>query len=149
MHVPTPPLYGYLSLSDLKVVGKWKVKKGRNTVRNIIKNNDALVIDITGRTLSSDTCDRDRIESLQCLHGVREAVASAILHWFHKDPYPIWDKFARTALGFNPDQTWLKVNDWQNYTSRFRGIMERRNVDKRTLDRALWAFGNPKCENIR
>ncbi len=38
---------GFLSLSDLKVVGKWKVKRERNTVRNIIKNSDARVIDIT------------------------------------------------------------------------------------------------------
>ena len=141
--------WGYLSVSDLKVVGKWKVKKGRNTVRNIIKNDDALVIDITGRALSSDTCDRDRFKSLQCLCGVGPAVASAILHWFHEDPYPIWDKFARTALGFKPDQYQPKVNDWKDYTSRFRGIMERRNVGKRTLDRALWVFGNPKCEHIR
>ena len=140
---------GYLSLSDLEVVGKWKVKRGLNTGRYLIKNSPARVIDITRIALSSDTCDRDRIELLQCLHGVREAVASAILHWFHEDPYPIWDKFARTALGFDPSQTYFKGNDWKNYTSRFRGIMERRNVDKRTLDRALWVFGNPKCKHIR
>ena len=146
---------GYLSLSDLKVVGKWKVKQERNTMPNIIKNGDARVIDITSIALSADTSDRDRIESLKCLHGVGEAVASAILHWFHEDPYPIWDKFARTALGFDPKQSWIKVNDWKNYTSRFRGIMERRNVGKRTFDRALWVFGKqysdspPHCENIR
>lgn len=139
---------GYLSVSDLKVVGKWKVKKGRNTVRNIIKNSNARVIDLTSISLSSDTCARDRIKSLKCLHGVGPAVASAILHWFHEDSYPIWDRFARCALGFNPDQYWLKFNDWQDYTSRFRAIMERRNVGKRTLDRALWVFGNPNCENI-
>ena len=146
---------GYLSLSDLKVVGKWKVKQERNTMPNIIKNGEARVIDITSIALSSDTSDRDRIESLKCLHGVGDAVASAILHWFHEDPYPIWDKFARRALGFNPDRTWLRSNDWQDYTSRFRGIMERRNVSKRTLDRALWVFGKrcldtrPVCGNIR
>lgn len=146
---------GYLSRSDLKVVGKWKVKRGLNTVRYIIKNSDARVIDITSIALSSDTSDRDRIESLKCLHGVADAVASAILHWFHEDPYPIWDKFARTALGFDPKQSRITVNDWKDYTSRFRGIMERRNdINKRTLDRALWVFGkrysdSPHCENIR
>ena len=150
---------GYLSWSDLKVVGKWKVKTECNTVRNIIKNSNARVIDITSIALSSDTCERDRNESLECLQGVGPAVASAILHWFHEDPYPIWDRFARRALGFNPDQYWLKFNDWKDYTSRFRGIMERRNVDKRTLDRALWVLGkyvlsmysdnHPICGNIR
>ena len=140
---------GYLSLSDLKVVGKWKIKQERNTMPNMIKNSNARVVDITSIALSSDISDRDRIESLKCLHGVADAVASAILHWFHEYPYPIWDKFARTALGFDPKQSRMKVNDWKDYTSRFRGIMERRNVGKRTLDRALWVFGNPKCENIR
>ena len=145
---------GYLSLSDLKVVGKWKVKKGRRVVPGIIQNSDARVIDITSIALSSDISDRDRIKSLTCLCGVGDAVASAILHWFHEDPYPIWDKFARTALGFDPKQSYIKVNDWKDYTSRFRGIMERRNVGKRTLDRALWVFGKqysdsrPHCENI-
>ena len=139
----------HLSLSDLKVIGKWKVKRKRNTMPNIIKNTNACVIDITSIALSSDTSDRDRIKSLQRLRGVGPAVASAILHWFHEDPYPIWDKFARTALGFDPKQGYLKVNDWKDYTSRFQCIMERRNVGKRTLDRALWVFGNPKCKNIR
>ena len=139
----------HLSLSDLKVVGKWKVKRGLNTGRYIIKNCNARVIDNTSIALSSDTSDGDRIKSLKCLHGVGDAVASAILHWFHEDPYPIWDKFARTALGFDPKQNYFKGNDWQDYTSRFRCIMERRNVGKRTLDRALWVFGNPKCEHIR
>ena len=140
---------GYLSLSDLKVVGKWKVKQERNTLPNIIKNSEALVIDITRIALSSDNVPVIGLSHLQCLRGVGPAVASAILHWFHEDPYPIWDKFARTALGFNPVQNYCKVKDWKDYTSRFRGIMEHRNVDKRTLDRALWVSGNPKCENIR
>ena len=110
-------------------------------LRNIIKNSDALVIDITSIALSSDNVPVIGLSHLQCLRGVGPAVASAILHWFHEDPYPIWDRFARRVLGFNPDQYSLEFNDWKDYTSRFRGIMERRNVDKRTLDRALWVFG--------
>ena len=101
---------GYLSLSDLKVIGKWKVKQERNTLRNIIKNSDALVIDITGIALSSDNVTVIGLNHLQCLRGVGPAVASAILRWFHEDPYPIWDRFARRALGFNPDQYSLDFN---------------------------------------
>ena len=130
---------GYLSRSDLKVVGKWQVKRGLNTVRNIIKNSNARVIDITSIALSSDNEPVIGLSHLQCLRGVGPAVASAILHWFHEDPYPIWAVYARTALGF--DQSQYRFNDWKDYTSRFRGIMERRNAGKRTLDRALWAFG--------
>ena len=145
----------YLSRSNLMVIGKWMVKNELNTVKNIKKNREVRVIDITRIALSSDTCDRDRIESLKCLEGVGPAVASAILHWFHEDPYPIWGRFARRALDFDPDQYEPKSNDWKDYTSRFRGIMERRNVDKRILDRALWVFGKqcldtrPICGNIR
>ena len=144
----------YLSLSDLKVVGKWKVKKERNTMRNIIKNSETRVIEITSIALSPDTCERERIKSLKCLDGVGSAVASAILHWFHEDPYPIWDRFARRALGFNPNQGEPRSNEWEDYTSLFRGIMERQNANKRTLDRALWVFGKqcldtrPICGNI-
>ena len=68
------------------------------------------------------------------------AVASAILHWFHEDPYPIWDRLLGVLLVLIQINMSLGLMIGRIDTSRFRGIMEHRNVNKRILDRALWCL---------
>ena len=131
---------GYLTIDDLVKLVEWKIPKPfvARAVKLTKSNHRESVIDITRTALSLDTEDSNRIPTLKCLNGVGPPVASAILHWFHECNYPIWDKHARNAVCFNHNYTPTR---WRDYTLRFRTILERQGVDKRTLDRALWVCG--------
>jgi len=53
-------------------------------------NPEEYVKEITAFALGATT-ERSRIEVLTNLDGVRWPTASVILHFFHKEPYPIMD----------------------------------------------------------
>lgn len=91
---------GYLTKCELIKVAKWKVPKKRNTFRNVIKNHPNDVKKMTRnafRATVNDSIyylDNQRPRRDFGLHGVRVPIGSAILHWFHEAPYPIWDRHA-------------------------------------------------------
>ncbi|RKU14261.1 hypothetical protein C6502_01325 [Candidatus Poribacteria bacterium] len=125
---------GYLTKCDLITLSDW-AKNGRN-IRQIKCNSDDFVKEITGFALSSDTAERDRICYLRRLNGVGPAVASAILHWFHKDHYPIWSPPARNSVGIDSP----KWGEWEAYVSFCRCLAKKNKVNMQTLDRALWKY---------
>ena len=139
---------GYLTKSELIAVSGWARNKRNKT---LIKNNcDDLVQDRTGIALSSDTAEGDRIACLRELNGVRTVVASAILHWFHEDRYPIWSPPARYSVCLDEtlDTTSRepRSGEWEEYVSFCRSLAQRNNVNIcRTLDRALWKY----CDDQR
>ena len=139
---------GYLKSSELIEVASWKVPKGRNTVWRVKKNSPNDVKRFT-RAAFLSTDESDGIRCLRRLAGVGRAVASAILHWFHEDPYPIWDCHARWSVRLNECQHQYKNNDerWRAYVEFCRTIADEYEVDMRTLDRALLEYGkkNRNC----
>ena len=130
---------GYLTKSDLIEVSRWKSKE-RNVGR-VKKNSDDFIKAITLAALHPDTPEHDRINGLRCLRGVELATASAILHWFHQDPYPIWDRRALETIQF---ENTPNFRNWETYVSFCRDVAEQKGVDIRTLDRALWQFSKSK-----
>ena len=131
---------GYLTQSALIVLSDWK---GNERKRGDIKKNcGSYVEEITRLALSPDTGECDRMKHLCELHGVGGAVGSAILHWFHDDYYPIWDKHARFSVSLDktrqPRQP--KRGEWKAYVCFCRHLAINTGVDKRTLDRALWKY---------
>ena len=94
---------GYLTKCELIEVAKWKVPTGRNSVWRIKTMSPTNVerIKIITRSAFLSTDDIDSLHHLRELDGVGRAVASAILHWFHNDRYPIWDKHARWSVRLN------------------------------------------------
>ncbi len=130
---------GYLNKSDLIDLSKW-MRTGRNMHR-IEKNSNDSVEEKTRSALMSTT-ERDSIGHLRCLSGIGWATGSAILHWFHKDPYPFWNEPALDAVQFARSHYSNALERWEAYVLFCRGIAERNNVDMRTLDRALWQFSN-------
>ena len=133
---------GYLTKSDLITVSIWK-SKYRN-VHYIEQNSDAIIEDKTRAALRPDTTEYDRINGLRCLRGVDWATASAILHWFHQDLYPIWDRPALETIQFDKNQYKNDFERWQAYVSFCRNVAAQKGVDIRTLDRALWQFSKSK-----
>ena len=127
-----------LTLSDLITLSDW-TGDPRNKRR--IEKNPSMSIsikDITRIALSPDTAEPDRIDSLQQLYGVGPTIASAILHWFHEDCYPIWSGPARYSLHLDENKDELKPEEWENYVSFCRCLAQKNKVKMRTLDRALW-----------
>ncbi|MCB0241463.1 MAG: hypothetical protein KDH08_23170 [Anaerolineae bacterium] len=66
-------------------------------------------------------------------------MATVILHWCHREPYPILDYRALWALGYEQPPTYT-FNFWQAYTIFCRDLAAKTRVSIRELDRALWAF---------
>ena len=136
----------YLTKSDLKTLALWKVPTKRNTLKGIKLNSPAWIEAVTRVALHPKTSERDRIETLRCLKGVGWAVASAILHWFHQDCYPIWDERALRTVKSPKSQS---HKNWEAYVSFCRCQAAKNNVSMRTLDRALWQYDEaaPKKTN--
>ena len=130
---------GYLDKVLLKRVARWKSPR---PARHVEKNDEDYVKEITSWSFSA-TNERARIRVLRLLDGVGWPTASAILHLFHKDPYPILDFRALWSVG---------IEDYK-YSSAFwlddvhfcRDIASRNQVDMRILDKALWQYSK---ENV-
>ena len=135
---------GYLTKSDLITLSDWKVPTGRNTLRNVKLNPDDVIESITRAALTPDRPEYDRIHGLCQLRGVGWAMASAILHWFHQDLYPIWDVRALGTIQFDESQYKNRFERWEAYVSFCRNVAAQNGVDMRTLDRALWQFSKSK-----
>ena len=136
--VPDVKKKGYLNASDLLQISNWKLWTGRNT-HNIQKNNDIAVEEMTYFALTAKS-EVGRINCLLSLGGVNLAVGSAILHWFHKDDYPIWDWRALETVQFDKSQYKNWFQRWEAYVSFCRITAKENDVDMRTLDRALWQY---------
>ena len=127
---------GYLTKSDLIALSYW-VKNARN-IHRIKDNSDDCIKERTAFALSSATADPDRIR----LNGVGWSVSSAILHWFHKDHYPIWSGPARYSVHLDETRGTPKPGEWEAYVNFCRKLAKENEVDMRTLDRALWKYSD-------
>lgn len=142
--VPEVQERGCLTKSNLIELSDWQLEPRyrRGNRRNIEKNGDRRVEKIT-RSAFRTRNESDRINELRRLKGVGWAVGSAILHWFHRDPYPIWDPNALWTVGVDESQYGTESEYmvvWKAYVPFCRDLAERNEVDMRTLDRALWHY---------
>lgn len=78
---------GFLTKDDLWNVARWKSPRSAGQVE---KNSQFFVEEISGIALSAKD-ERTRIEVLTLLNGVQWPTASVILHFFHREDYPIID----------------------------------------------------------
>ena len=126
---------GYLTKSDLIALSYWVKNRSTHLIKS---HSDDCVKERTGFALSSATADPDRIR----LNGVGWSVASAILHWFHKDHYPIWSGPTRDSVHLDATRYAPKPGEWEAYVSFCRCLAKKNKVNMRTLDRALWKYSD-------
>jgi hypothetical protein len=126
---------GCLTKADLVEVGEWKSARIRS---RIVQNLEELVEQATGIALATSSV-RLAVHVPQVLHGVGMPVSSTLLHWFHKDPFPILDFRALWSLGIEMPASY-SLEFWEEYVSLTRRLAESWDVNMRTLDRALWRF---------
>ena len=84
---PTIMKRGYMEKDELRIIAQWKASRSAGGMEN---NQEEYVGEITKFSFGATT-ERARIEVLTNLDGVQWPTASVILHFFHKDPYPIID----------------------------------------------------------
>jgi hypothetical protein len=126
---------GYLTYDELVALGRWK--SPRITPR-IAANEPGYVETVTAVALTT-THERLRIEVLLLLSGVSWPMASVILHWGHRDPYPILDYRALWSLGHDTPPHY-DFALWRTYTTHCREVAKSAGVMLRTLDKALWQY---------
>jgi len=132
---PTVFQRGYLLRNELAHLAYWKAPRSAG---HIEKNTEKYVNEITGFALRAKT-ERARIELLTVLSGVSWPTASVILHFFHRDPYPIIDFRALWSASLSvPSQ--YDFGFWWSYVKFCRKVACLAGVDMRTLDRAMWHY---------
>ncbi len=130
---------GYLRKTELIDVARWKWRGGR-TRQLCNENKEEEVREISAFAFSAKT-DRAQYGALLALSGVREPMASAILHFAYCDRYPILDKRAIKAVGGEP---YWNFQLWLEYTKICQKAVGRFRVSMRDLDRALWVVGGER-----
>lgn len=125
----------HLTKDILREVATWKSTRRVALIENNSEND---VKEITGYALQSEN-ERVIWGVLTCLAGVGFPTATVILHFFHKDPYPILDWRAAESVGEGETYNY-SFEFWQEYVTFCRDHAKSANVDMRTLDRALWWY---------
>ena len=132
---------GYLLKDELQEMGKWK---HRALPSHIDKNPPGHVEKITAEAFSPGD-DWEKLNKLISyyggLDGVRESVASVILHLYDPNKYPILDEHALRSVGIKEKYVHgPKYPFWQEYVDLCLAEAERYDVPMRTLDRALYKY---------
>ena len=130
---------GCIAKDELHLIAKWKATR---SARHTLENSEEDVKEITRFALAAKS-ERARIQSLLILHGVGWPMASVILHFFHRDPYPILDYRALWSSSLH-EPTYYKFDLWWSYVQFCRKLAKGNSIDIRTLDRALWQYSKEK-----
>ena len=132
-------IQGCLTEDDLKTVCEWKSPR---FVKNYKINEESFVNEVTRFALST-TCDRAAIESLTILDGVGVPTASSILHFFHKQDYPILDFRALWSVSLIDGKEYkYEYAKWSKYVNYCRRLTKEADVCMWDLDCALWQYSN-------
>jgi hypothetical protein len=127
---------GYLKRDEFLAIGEWKSPRNR---KRHAANSPELVEEITRLSLAPTTSPRLAIEALTLLTGVEWPTASVVLHFCHRDPFPILDFRALWSLSVDvPSQ--YNYQFWHEYSDFTRSLAKTTAISMRTLDRALWKF---------
>lgn len=83
---------------------------------------------------------------LLALRGVQWPTASTVLHFGHRDRYPILEVRALESLGFTQKDASYEFDFWWDYVTTCRRLADEHKVDMRTLDRALWQWSKERAQ---
>ena len=127
---------GYLTKTELMEMGGWKH-------RALPSKIDGHIEKITAEAFRPGD-DWEKLKKLISyyggLDGVRESVASVILHLYDQERYPILDRHALWSLTIDYKKVDYDEPFWKRYVKFCREKAECHNVCMRTLDRALYKF---------
>jgi len=126
---------GFYAKSDFLELCYWKTPRTQPSCR---RNDGAFIEEVTKIALGTQN-ERLRIETLTLLDGVSWPTASVLLHFGHREPYPILDFRALWSLEIDLPGSY-DFEFWWGYVVACRDLATRYRLDMRTLDRALWQY---------
>ena len=129
---------GYLPKHELMEMAHWKDPQFARS--NIKKGNLPERIKAVTRDAFRPGDDWEKLEKLTDIVGVGESIASAILHLYDQERYPILDKHALWSLTIDHTKVDYDKKFWKEYVKLCRKKSECHGVCMRTLDRALYKF---------
>jgi hypothetical protein len=151
---------GYYTVAELQRVNRWKLPTERNRSW-LAKNSHHRVRAVTQKALAAP--EELQLYTLQLLHGVSAAVASALLIFPFPDRHTVIDFRVARALealdkaGQLPDELlWRQRppsdNSWlppyPAYLDACRRLAGHLNLGLRDLDRALWQWHKETFVNV-
>lgn len=128
---------GYLTKEESHKIARWESPRRANLT---LENTGGFIKEITETTFTAPD-DWTKLLTLTQLRGIGQLTASAILHLFDKEQYPILDIHALWSVGLE----WKKRASylfWPDYVQFCRGIANQNNVSMRDFDRALWKYSS-------
>lgn len=132
---PRTKAQGYYTREDFLLLCRWKAPRAE---RHYVHNKDEGIRAVTRLALSTAD-ERLRICLLMALHGVNWPMASVMLHFGAREPYPILDFRALWSLSI-PKASFYTFEFWRAYTDACRRLSDEAGVTMRVLDRALWQY---------
>jgi hypothetical protein len=132
---------GHFTRSEFIDVCGWKTERSKSRVA---ANSEAEVVEATRLALGAET-EALRIWIPMGLSGVQWATSSVLLHFGHRDRYPILDYRALEALGVTGHVNYT-VPFWIAYVAACRAIDDETGLGMRTIDRAMWQWSKERSE---
>ena len=126
---------GYLKREELHKIAYWKAHRLAHLT---LENTDDRIKEVTSQAFTA-TDAWTKLKTLTELRGVREPIASAILHFYDKESYPILARPVLWSAGMESKER-TSYPFWLEYVQFCRETANRNNVTMRELDRALWKF---------
>jgi len=126
----------YFTKDEFQDLCRWKSQRTRSRV----DSNRAEFIKEATKIALATPIEEIRIGVLNLLHGVSWPTASTVLHFSHRDPYPIIDFRALWSLGIEKRPQFYTFEYWWDYTRFCRDLARKQGVSMRDLDRALWQY---------
>ncbi len=128
---------GFFTKPDFLEICRWKSPR---IVPLCEVNSEEFIRHATGTALTTP-CEELRIKAPTLLRGVQWPMASVLLHFGHRDPYPILDFRALWSLNWELDsQRDFHFEFWSAYVQFCRKLASKCRVSMRVLDRALWQY---------
>lgn len=123
---------GYFIKDELLVFCSWNIPNSSFQVAT----NSADYIEAVTHTALSTSSERLRIDVLRSLKGVDWPNASVLLHFGHRETYPVFDYRSLWSVMITPIPSEI-FDFWWSYTCFCRDLADQAAVSMRTLDRAL------------
>ena len=137
---------GSVTQDELYKVAYWKSHRSAHWIN---RNSDDFVREITRNAFTANN-DWAKLMTLTALQGVKEPIASTILHLYDEGGhYPILDVHEIWAVGLEWQRGRTSFPFWLEYIQFCRDIADHNNVSMRDLNRALWKFSSDYSKTKR
>jgi hypothetical protein len=129
---------GHYTREEFLALAKWRALR---SVPKCEKNESGQIEYATRIALTRENkFERLRIGILNSLQGVNWPMASVLLHFGHRDPYPILDFRALWSLGLEEGPSEYNFKFGWDYVEDCCDLREKAGTTMRTVDRALWQY---------